>query len=290
MEYDLPLYRPPSEADSLILQATLGCSHNRCRFCYMYKDKAFSARSRESLKADMDEAAFRAPGTRRIFLADGDAFSLSTDRLEEILVYLGRRFPALQRVGAYANPSSLLGKTVAEMRRLREMKLSILYYGVESGDPALLEKIDKGAGPEEMAEGCARASEAGLKLSVTVILGLAGRKGSLDHAEKTAGLISRISPRYLSALSLMLGPYAGRYAEAMGPGFEFNDAMDDVRELRKMLESLNVDRCIFRSNHASNYLALSGTLAKDRQALLDTIDGALERPQAYFRDEWTRGL
>ncbi|MCU0639514.1 MAG: radical SAM protein [Candidatus Krumholzibacteria bacterium] len=290
MEYDMPLYRPPSEADSLILQATIGCSHNRCRFCYMYKDKSFRARPWASLKADIDGVSGHGAGIRRVFLADGDAFSLSTARLEEILEYLGRRFPDLQRVSAYANPSSLLAKSVPEMERLRGLKLSILYYGVETGDPALLEKIDKGATPDEMAEGCDRASEAGIKLSVTVVLGLGGRGGSLDHAVKTAGLVSRISPRYLSALTLMLGPYAGAYAGAMGPGFEFNDPIDDVKELRTMVEHLELDRCIFRSNHASNHLALAGTLSRDRQALLGTIDLALARPRDYFRDERLRGL
>ncbi|MCK4549941.1 MAG: radical SAM protein, partial [Candidatus Krumholzibacteria bacterium] len=163
-------------------------------------------------------------------------------------------------------------------------------YGVETGDPDLLVKIDKGATPDEMAEGCSRASEAGIKLSVTVILGLAGRSGSLRHARLTAQLLNRIQPRYLSALTLMLGPWQDSYASSMGPDFEFNAAVDDIRELRELVAGLETDRCIFRSNHASNYLALKGTLLKDRAALLDEIDRALDDPDGHLRPEWVRGL
>lgn len=290
ISYDHPLYRPPSEANSMIIQATLGCSHNRCRFCYMYKSKRFVARDWETLKGEIDEAACEIPSVRRIFLADGDAFALSTPRLEQILRHLSASFPSLQRVTAYANPSNLISKSVEEMRRLRELGLTILYYGVESGDPVLLEKIDKGATPDEMAEGCAKATEAGIKLSVTVILGLGGKRGSSAHARKTASLINRIAPRYLSALTLMLGPHEQAYAASMGEDFEFNSPSDDIRELGEMISLLENDRCIFRSNHASNYLALAGTLQKDKVALLAAVDRALADPPAHLREEWMRGL
>ena len=290
IEYDNPLYRPPSEARSLILQPTLGCSHNGCRFCYMYKDKRFHVKSEERFFEEIEIAASEYPSERRIFLADGDAMVLSTGRLERILDRLNASFPQLQRVTAYANPSNLLGKTADELRGLKEKKLSILYYGVETGDPELLERIDKGATPDEMAEGCSRAAEAGLKLSVTVILGLAGKEGSLRHARMTAELLNRIQPRYLSALTLMLGHWKDSYASSMDPGFEFNSAIDDVRELRELVACLETDRCIFRSNHASNYLALAGTLLKDKAALLDEIDRALDDPEGHLRPEWVRGL
>ena len=188
IRYDQPVYRPPSEARSLIFQATIGCSHNRCAFCYMYREKTFRARPWGELKGEIDSAARRWPGTRRIFLADGDAFVLGTDRLERILDHLSASFPELQRVTAYATPGNLLSKSVEEMRRLRGKKLTILYYGVESGDPELLESIGKGSTPDEMAEGCGRAREAGIKLSITVILGLGGRGGSVRHAQGTARL------------------------------------------------------------------------------------------------------
>jgi radical SAM superfamily enzyme YgiQ (UPF0313 family) len=290
LDYDMPLYRPPSEARSLILQATLGCSHNRCAFCYMYKDKPFSVKSEERLFEEIDAAAGAFPDTRRVFLADGDAMVLPAARIERILDRLAAAFPRLQRVTAYANPSNLLAMSVDDMKRLREKGLSILYYGVESGDPELLERIGKGAAPDEMAEGCSRAREAGIKLSVTVILGLAGRGGSRRHAVSTAELLNRIQPRFLSALTLMLGPWKEDYAASLGPGFEWNSAMDDVIELREMISRLETERCIFRSNHASNYLALKGTLLKDRQALLDTIDLALDDPGGHLRPEWSRGL
>ncbi len=290
IEYDNPLYRPPSEAHSLILQATLGCSHNSCNFCYMYKDKRFHVKSEESFLEEIDIAAAENPSARRIFLADGDAMVLSTGRLERILDRLDSSFPRLQRVTAYANPANLLGKSAEELGRLRERKLSVLYYGIETGDPELLVKVNKGATPDEMAEGCSRATEAGIKLSVTVILGLAGKEGGLQHARMTAALLNRIEPRYLSALTLMLGPWKESYASSMGPGFEFNSALDDVRELRVLVAGLEADKCIFRSNHASNYLALKGTLLKDRAALLDEIDRALDDPDGHLRPEWVRGL
>ncbi|MFO7915064.1 MAG: radical SAM protein [Candidatus Krumholzibacteriales bacterium] len=290
IRYIQPVYRPPSEADSLILQATLGCSHNRCLFCHMYRNKDFRVRKWKELRADMDEAALDYPGTRRIFLADGDAFVLSAGRLLKILEYLSERFPRLERVTCYANPENLLNKTVREMAEIRERGLKIIYYGVESGDPELLKKVNKGASPDQMAEGCRKASEAGIKLSVTVILGLGGRKGSERHAKKTAELINRINPRFLSALTLMTGPHGDNFAQCMGEDFEFNDSIDNVRELRSLIAGLEVDRCIFRSNHASNYLSLGGTLKKSKDKLLAEIDSALKNPGICFRDEWMRGL
>lgn len=290
IDYSPPLYRPPSEAYSLIFQSTLGCSHNGCAFCYMYKNRKFSIRDRDALFSEIDEMSLSCPDTRRIFLADGDSMVLSAKRLEEILDRLSAAFPALQRVTAYANPSNLLDKSVKDLRALREKKLSILYYGVETGDAELLAKINKGATPDEMVEGCRKATEAGLKLSVTVILGLGGRKGSMRHARSTADLLNRIGPRYLSALTLMLGEHGDEYASRMGKGFEFNSPEGDVRELREIVSRLTVDRCIFRSNHASNYLALAGTLIKDRERLLAQIDLALESPGDSFRPEWSRGL
>ncbi|MBN1886168.1 MAG: radical SAM protein [Candidatus Krumholzibacteriota bacterium] len=288
--YDEPLYRPPSEAESLILQATIGCSHNRCRFCYMYKGKRFRARPWEDLCREIDEAAAVLPGVRRVFLADGDALALPVDCLVRILEHIGVSFPALQRVSAYATPQNLLRRTVGDLERLRELKLAILYYGIESGDPGVLARIDKGATPDEMADGCARASAAGLKLSATVILGLGGRKGSDRHARETASLVNRIRPRYLSALTLMLGPRADDFAREMGEGFAFNTPMDDLAELRTLVDCLDVDRCIFRSNHASNRLPLAGTLRKDRERLILAIDEAIADPGAHLRAEWMRGL
>jgi radical SAM superfamily enzyme YgiQ (UPF0313 family) len=285
-----PVYRPPSEASSLILQVTEGCSNNACLFCYMYRDKEFRVKPWERVEEEISEAASLIPHARRVFLADGDAFVLPTKSLERILEHLYRSFPELQRVTAYATPQNLLRKSVDEMRLLNEKGLRLLYCGVETGDSELLMKIRKGATPAEMAEGCRRAMAAGIKLSITVILGLGGKKGSLAHARNTAKFLNEIQPRFLSALTLMLGPYENEYRAAMGEGFEFNSPLDDVVELRELIANLETDRCIFRSNHASNYLPLAGTLLDDKPRLLVEIDKALQDPDAALRNEWMRGL
>jgi radical SAM superfamily enzyme YgiQ (UPF0313 family) len=290
MRYSEPVYRPPSEASSLIFQVTEGCSNNACLFCYMYRGKKFRAKPWEKVRTEIDEAAAALPHVRRIFLADGDAFVLPTKSLERILEHLYRSFPQLQRVTAYATPQNLLRKSVDEMRLLHERGLKILYYGVETGDPELLVKIRKGATPDEMVEGCRRAIDAGLKLSITVILGLGGRALSIRHARNTAALLNMIQPRFVSALTLMLGPFEDEYRRAMGPDFEFNSPVDDVAELRELVANLETDQCIFRSNHASNYLPLAGTLLGDKARLLAEIDRAIENPGESLRDEWMRGL
>jgi radical SAM superfamily enzyme YgiQ (UPF0313 family) len=256
----------------------------------MYREKRFRIRDWDEIKADIDDAASSYPRTRRVFLADGDAFAMSTAQILRILRYLAELFPDLERVTCYASPGNLLEKSVEEMKELRENGLKILYYGVESGDPDILRKVKKGISPGQMVHGCIKATRAGIKLSVTVILGLAGRKGSFRHARETARVINRINPRYLSALTLITGPRKERFAEMMGEDFQYNDAVDNVRELRDLIENLEVTKCIFRSNHASNYLPLAGTLSKSRERLLGEIDSALANPGDYFKDDWMRGL
>lgn len=288
--YHEPVYRPPSEAASLIFQVTEGCSHNDCLFCYMYRGKRFRVKPWENVKREIDEAAVLVPHVRRVFLADGDAFVLPAHSLERVLEHLYGSFPDLQRVTAYATPVNLLKKSVTEMKILAEKGLKILYYGVETGDPELLAKIHKGATPEEMVEGCRRATEAGIKLSITVILGIGGKKLSMRHARNTAKVLNQIQPRYLSALTLMLGPCESDYKASMGDDFEFTSPLEDVDELRELVANLETDKCIFRSNHASNYLALAGTLLGDKERLLGEIDAALRNPDVCLRDEWMRGL
>jgi radical SAM superfamily enzyme YgiQ (UPF0313 family) len=256
----------------------------------MYKQKRFRRKSWDEFRPEIDEASRTWPDARRVFLADGDALVLDTDELERMLVHLGRSFPRLQRIAAYATPQNLLAKSTEELRRLREAGLSLLYFGVETGDPELLERVGKGVTPEDMITGCRRAHEAGMKLSVTVILGLAGPTLSRRHAAATARLVNEIHPRFLSALTLMLGPHEERYARALGPDFSFNTPLDNCAELRALIGDLEVDRCIFRSNHASNYLPLGGTLMKDKERLLREVDRALEHPHGILRNEWMRGL
>ena len=290
LDYDPPLYRPPSEARSLIFQATLGCSHNRCAFCVNYTSKRFRVKKERELFAEIDWAAERYRGVRRVFLADGDALVLSTNRLTRILEHLKKRLPALERVTAYAGPKNFRNKTVSELKDLRALGLSMLYIGLESGDDEILKRIDKGCTADEMASLCAKPTEAGMDLSVTVILGLGGPRLSNSNAVNTGRLIDRIRPKYASALTLMLEPREPSFEEAFGdPEFRPLGPLEILAECRTLLDTIVEDGIIFHSNHASNYLPLSGTLQKDKPRLLRSIDEALDDP-TRLRPELFRGL
>ncbi|HOY63076.1 MAG TPA: radical SAM protein [bacterium] len=290
MEYDMPLYRPPSEAYSLILQATLGCSHNRCRFCGMYKMKQFRVRKHEDFEKDALECARLAPQTTRIFLADGDAMAIRTERILKILKLLYDIFPKLERVTAYANPSNLLIKSMDDLKAIRAAGMDILYLGVESGNDEVLAKVDKGASRAEILDAGHKALDAGFPLSVTVLLGLGGREMSEAHIADTASLCSEMNPTYVSALTLMLGPFEDYFCKSMGPDFALPDKVGVLREVRGLVENLNTTDCVFRTNHASNYLPLKGVLSRDRDKLLEVIDRALENPERYLRPEFLRAL
>jgi radical SAM superfamily enzyme YgiQ (UPF0313 family) len=289
LNYDMPLFRPPSEANSLIIQATIGCSHNRCQFCAMYKMKSFRIRSFAEIEADINDAARVWPDATRIFLADGDALVIKTKVLLKIFNLLHSKFPLLERITLYANPSNLLIKSEDELRQLKENGLQILYYGVESGDDELLERIDKGATTGQMIEGCRKATNAGLDLSLTVLLGLGGKSGSQKHIRETAEVCSKIDPRYIGALTLMLGPFEETFAKNVGGGWQPIDIKESLQELRLLVENLDVSNCIFRSNHASNYLPIGGTLPQDRDQMLELIDRATVDP-GYLRPDFLRGL
>ena len=286
MEYNWPVFRPPSEAESLIIQATYGCSANTCKFCYMYKTKKFQIRPVEEVLADLEWCAQRMRGVRRIFLADGDALVVPTFDLLKIINACFELFPGLERVSSYANPGNLLEKSEEELRQIRQAGLSLIYYGVESGDDEVLKKVKKQASTQDMIIGCEKAHRAGMTISVTVILGLAGKKGSEKHARLTARLLNQINPRYISALTLMLGPFEKTYARAMGKDFQFLDKFDFLQELRWLIEELEVKDSLFRSNHASNYLPLKGTLPQDKEKLLEMIDYALSHPEILRPEEW----
>ncbi len=291
MEYNMPLYRPPSEAGSLIIQATYGCSANTCTFCLMYKGKRFKIRRVEEVKQDIDYCARAWPRTRRVFLADGDALVIRTSQLLEILNYLYEKFPRLERVTSYANPLNLIVKSQEELDSIRKAGLTMLYYGVESGDADVLEKVRKKGDPETMVEGVDKAHRAGFDISVTVLLGLAGRKGSDRHARLTARLLNRLQPEYIGALTLMLGPLEKDFADSMGPGFEFPDKMETLQELRTMIEEFELENSVFRTNHASNWLPLKGVLNRDRDSLIKIIDEALYNPDSpLLRPAELRGL
>lgn len=291
MDYDLPLYRPPSEAESLIIQATYGCSANTCTFCYMYKGKRFRIRRVADIKADIAAWAQEWPTARRVFLADGDALVMRTSQLLEILEYLYQTFPLLERVTCYANPLNLIVKSREELSALRRAGLTMLYYGVESGDPEVLAKVKKKGTPESMVEGVDKAHAVGFAVSVTVLLGLAGKKESRRHAALTAQLLNRLQPEYVGALTLLLGPLEPLFAESMGDDFAFISKEETLGELRELIHGLELKNAVFRTNHASNWLPLKGTLSRDKEALLRLIDFALANPRSpLLRPAEKRGL
>jgi hypothetical protein len=291
IRYDMPLYRPPSEGNNLIVQATIGCSFNRCTFCSMYVSKEFRARPLEDIRADIDAGARAWPDAGRVFLADGDALTLPTEQLIRILDHLAARLPNLTRVSAYATPKNLNEKSLDELTRLRGRKLSLVYMGLESGETSVLKRIMKGASQGSHARALARARAAGLKVSATVILGLGGKADWEAHIAGTAELVNREPPTYLSTLQLDLEPSVyGRFMERQEPGFEFQDDAGILAEQERLLSLMNPPRpVIFRSNHASNCLPLAGNLPKDRDALVAIVAAAREGRQP-LRPRWIRGL
>ncbi|APG27896.1 radical SAM protein [Syntrophotalea acetylenivorans] len=269
--YHEPVFRPPSEANSLIFQATIGCSHNRCTFCGMYKNKRFQLRPVEEVVREINlvPAAHRA-SIRRVFLADGDALIYPVAGLTEILLALGEAFPQLTRVSCYASPQSLAGKSSEDLAQLRDHKLRLLYFGLESGDPITLEAVNKGYTAQAMLGQCRKARQAGLKLSVTAILGLAGKQRSRQHAQATARWVTELSPEYFSLLTLF-----SRHNDDFLRGIVPLTQGEMLEEIREMLGHLRPERTILRSNHVSNLLQLAGSYPKDRQRLKNEVDEAL---------------
>jgi len=291
LAYDHPLYRPPSEGNNLIIQATLGCSFNQCSFCSMYTSKTYRARPLEDVFADIDAAAGEWPDAHRVFLADGDALVLPAENLLAILGRLEKTFPSLQRVSCYATPINLIKKTREELAALREKKLSLVYLGIESGSSDILKRITKGATQDSMARAIQRARDGGLKVSAMVILGLGGKNRWRDHIEGTAELINLAPPTYLSTLQLYLEESAvAGFMEKFADPFEFQSDEGVLAELELLMERLAPPHpIIFRSNHASNCLPLAGNLPKDQERLLEQIRAA-RAGDAQLRPEALRGL
>jgi radical SAM superfamily enzyme YgiQ (UPF0313 family) len=293
MEYDFPLFRPPSEARSLIFQVTLGCSWNRCLFCTSYRTKEFLVRPFEEVERDIVQMSRRYPDARKIFLADGDPMAAPTGYLLKVLDLVNLRFPSLERISTYAGPANLTAKTPEELRMLKERGLDLLYLGIETGNDELLKRVGKGATADQIVEGCRKAIEAGMRMSVFVILGLGGVDGSRAHAKDSARVVNRIGPRFLATLTLMTGPDARAYEEkVMGGGFKLLDGKQSLRELRWFVEDLELVRCKFGTEHASNYLPITGmTLPGDKDEILRRIDNALmDDSRGLLRPEWMRGL
>lgn len=281
--------RPPSEAGSFLLQVTLGCSHNSCTFCITYKFMKFSRRPFEKIREDIELAASCNPGISRVFMCDGDAMCLSTGELSEILDCLNECFPALERVGVYANAGDILAKTPDELSRLRDKKLGIAYLGLESGNDTVLERVGKGATCEEMVQAVRKAEEAGIKMSVIALLGLGSNRMSRRHAVDSARAVSRMNPSYFSALTLMLLPGTPLYREYRSGDFELMNPVSILQELRWLVEGIEADDCVFRTNHASNYLPVGGVLSRDRGRILEVIDMGLNDP-SLLRPESHRAL
>jgi radical SAM superfamily enzyme YgiQ (UPF0313 family) len=291
IRYEGDVYRPPSEAGSLILQATIGCSHNRCSFCGIYNRKPFRERDPAELEQEIALASRFLPHTRRVFLADGNALTMATDKLLRILQALEGSFPLLERVAIYGNPQDLLQKEVEELSALRRLKLGLIYLGVESGSAAVLRAVKKGATPPEMIEGAARAKQAGIPLSVTVINGLAGVDGSEEHARETARLLNEIDPEYLGLLSLIILPGTALHRQEREGSFTPLGPWELLREIKWMLEGLSLTDCVFRANHASNYLPLKAVLSRDKEVLLTALDRVLEsKATGMLRSEHQRML
>jgi radical SAM superfamily enzyme YgiQ (UPF0313 family) len=291
MRYYGTVIRPPSEARSTILQVTYGCSHNQCTFCGTYLDKPFRVRPVEEVMEDIALAERTAPRTRRVFLADGDALVLGTDRLISILDALASAFPMLERVGTYANAQDILRKSPTDLERLRKKGLGIVYLGLESGSDEVLRRVRKGATAAEMVDAVQRVKAAGMLTSVIGILGLAGPDGSAAHAAATGRAVSAMDPHYLAMLTLMLVPGTELHRQWEAGAFELMSPEAMLAELRQVIEHLEgLTRCVFRTNHASNYLPLAGTLPQDKDRLLATLDTALSRGRSSLRPESWRAL
>lgn len=293
IEYVEPVFRPPSEAKSLILPVTNGCSWNQCTFCEMYTQpqKKFRARKPDDIRRDIARAAEAFESVPRVFLADGDAMVLPTRRLLEILADLKQAFPGLRRVSSYCLPRNLAKKSVEELVELREAGLGILYVGMESGDDEVLRRINKGETWESTRSALEKIKQAGLTSSVMVLNGLGGEVLSRQHAINTATLCNETQPDYLSTLVVSFPQGEERFRAGFGDDFVPLSQQGLFEEIRVFLEHLELDSTIFRSDHASNYLVLKGNLGRDKQRLLGEVDLAIRDPGAApLRAEWMRGL
>lgn len=291
LNYDFPLYRPPAEADNLIIQATLGCSFNQCSFCAMYRSKQYTERSLHAVFADIHQAAALKPDAHRVFLADGDALALPAEHLLLILRELANVLPRLARVSCYATPANIQRKSADELALLQQHKLNLLYFGLESGSDRILKKITKGATQRRISEVLSKAHASGMKVSATVILGLGGSSNSEEHIDGTLALLNTAPVTYLSTLQLYLDKsIAAEFYKKFGEPFEVQDDFAILKEQERLIRGLNPPQpIVFRSNHASNALALSGNLPKDREKLLLQLREAMEGTK-QLRPQFMRGL
>lgn len=290
MRYEGKVYRPPSEADSLILQATIGCSWNKCTYCDMYQEKQYRLRELKEVLEDISVAATVAGDQiDTVFVADGDALIMPLSHWITILEALREAFPALRRVSCYAMASNVLDKTEDELRLLREHGLDLLYIGPESGDDVTLKRIAKGSSFDEHVQAAERAHRAGMRISVIALLGAGGRSRSVEHAHETARLVTAMNPEFFAALTLTIVDGTALARQQAKGGFELPDKRGLLKELRTMVAESRPTNAVFRTNHASNYLPLRGRLPRDSGPIVSMIDDALQG-KIGLRPEWSRGL
>ncbi len=289
MEYVEPVYRPPGEARSFILQATVGCSHNGCTFCGMYKGKRFYIKPTEEILADIREAACMYRGYEKIFIADGDPIVMPTADLIRVLEELKKWFPKARLISTYAGPKSTLSKSLQELQEIHAAGLDRAYLGIESGDDAVLLHTNKGVTAAQMLQAGLRLKEAAIDLWGIILIGLGGRDGSAQHIQKTAQIINAMQPQHLSSMNYTPVRGTKLYQEVVSGSFSVLSAKESLQETRDLVAAIDYDNLHFTSDHASNYLPIKGTLKQDRERLLALLDGAIHGTVG-IRSEWARGL
>jgi len=289
MHYEGDCIRPPSEAYSILLQVTLGCSHNKCTFCGAFKKKRFQIKDDDIILSDILFASKHMKGQNRVFLMDGDALIIPQKRLMWILDKIKEHLPWVKRVGAYANTKSISMKSHQELLDLRKKGLGILFLGVETGDDEIRKRVKKGSSAKHCLEMGKKVKDAGIQLTVLVLLGIGGREKSLEHAKATGEILSGIDPDSASALTLILVPGTPLYEEHERGDFKMPDEMGLLKEMRELIEHTNVSRCLFSSSHASNYLPIRVWLPEGKQEVLDLIGSAL-RGEFGLKPEWMRAF
>ena len=289
MHYEGMVIRPPSEANSILLQVTVGCSHNKCTFCGTYKDERFKIKSDDIIMEDIAFAAQNCRRQNRVFICDGDALIIPQKRLIKILTEIEKQLPWVERVSLYANTKGIKMKTVEELKELRQHNLQLAYMGLETGDDETLKNIRKGASAAHMIEMGQKIRSAGIRLSLTVLLGIAGRQRSQTHAKATGEVLSAIDPEFVGALSLMLIPGTPLHDDYEAGDFELVGSEEMLAELRTMLAHTDLCNGLFHANHASNYLPVRARLPEEKEKTLQQIDEALAGKVA-LRPEFLRAL
>jgi len=275
LQYNEPVFRPPGESQSAILQATIGCSCNKCTFCEMYTSKKFSSRNFDDVKSDIEKLAKIYSGVRKVFLADGNAFVLSANKLIPILEEINQQFGKIQRISSYALPKDIITKSDDELKRLRSLGLKLLYIGIETGDDELLRLINKGETFQSIVDGISKAHDAGIETSIMIINGLGGKKYSYQHAIRSAQIINLLNPKFLSTLTLSLPFGLEHFKNRFNGDYQQQTIKELFEELKVFIEHTNVQNVIYRSDHVSNNLILKGVLSKDNEMIIRQIDEAI---------------